>query len=99
MSQLGQPLHAFDREKFRDLRIARLKKPKIHHPRWASAIFLRDLLVMDDKHPLALAGTMGGENSEIDATTSDVCIEAARLIRYRLLKFPPSQISSGVTSI
>lgn len=80
MLELGQPLHAFDREKISgDLRIARLKNAQKFTTLDGQVrdISAEDLLVMDDKHPLALAGTMGGENSEIDATTSEVCIEAA----------------------
>jgi phenylalanyl-tRNA synthetase beta chain len=37
-----------------------------------------DLMVCDDKSPLALAGTMGGQSSEISESTTDIALEAVR---------------------
>jgi phenylalanyl-tRNA synthetase beta chain len=88
MLELGQPLHAFDRSKISGgIHIRRAEKT-------ASLVTLDgqtrnlnsdDLLVADDSGPLALAGTMGGEFSEISPTTNAIVIEAAR--------FEPASIS------
>jgi phenylalanyl-tRNA synthetase beta chain len=37
-----------------------------------------DLMVCDDKQPLALAGTMGGQSSEISESTTEIALEAVR---------------------
>jgi phenylalanyl-tRNA synthetase beta chain len=81
MLELGQPLHAFDRDKIvggMHIRRAGKTQPlktldgqmRILHP--------DDLVVADDVKPLALAGTMGGEDSEVTAKTISLAIEAAR---------------------
>ena len=36
-----------------------------------------DILICDGSGPVALAGVMGGENSEISAATKDVALESA----------------------
>ena len=81
MLELGQPLHAFDRDKV---------SGSLHIRRAAGDAFLTtldgqkreldpdDLVVADDVAPLALAGTMGGESSEVTASTTAIALEAAR---------------------
>ena len=81
MMELGQPLHAFDREKING---------KLHIRRAGSPISFTTLdgqermlapdalLVADDLHPLALAGIMGGLDSEVTSSTTSLAIEAAR---------------------
>ncbi|NDC13364.1 MAG: phenylalanine--tRNA ligase subunit beta, partial [Actinobacteria bacterium] len=80
MMELGQPLHAFDAEKIiGTLRVQRAgkystlttldnQKRKLHKD---------DLLIADDVKPLALAGTMGGLDSEVTSETRRIAIEAA----------------------
>ncbi len=81
MLELGQPLHAFDREKINgSLHIRRANsdvslttldgQERKLHP--------EDLVVADDQEPLALAGTMGGLSSEVTSSTLSLAIEAAR---------------------
>lgn len=81
MLELGQPLHAFDAERIvGTLSIKRaggaLKfvtldgQERTLHP--------DDLMVWDDEQPLALAGTMGGLQSEITSATSRIAVEAVR---------------------
>ena len=81
MLELGQPLHAFDKAKISGgLKIARAGKEqkfttldgvvRTLHP--------EDLMVFDDVAPLALAGTMGGLDSEITDSTTDIALEAVR---------------------
>jgi phenylalanyl-tRNA synthetase beta chain len=81
MLELGQPLHAFDVEKIHG---------SLHIRRADSDIELTtldgqrrklaptNLVVADDKQPLALAGTMGGLHSEVTASSTHLAIEAAR---------------------
>lgn len=80
MLELGQPLHAFDAAKISGkLRVQRAGKfraittlddqvRKLHKD---------DLLIADDVKPLALAGTMGGLDSEVDSSTTRIALEAA----------------------
>ena len=81
MLELGQPLHAFDRSKVvGDLHIRRagtttMLKTLDGQERPLSP---DDLLVADDLHALALAGTMGGASSEVTAQTTSIALEAAR---------------------
>ncbi|MBI3429066.1 MAG: phenylalanine--tRNA ligase subunit beta, partial [Actinobacteria bacterium] len=81
MMELGQPLHAFDREKINGrLHIRRAGSPISFTTLDGQERMLaaEDLLVADDLHPLALAGTMGGLDSEVTLSTRSLAIEAAR---------------------
>jgi phenylalanyl-tRNA synthetase beta chain len=81
MLELGQPLHAFDRAQIEgSLHIRRAGKTKTFTTLDGQERILspEDLLVADDAKALALAGTMGGANSEVGGTTTCLAIEAAR---------------------
>ena len=79
--ELGHPLHAFD--------LARLRGPKIVARRARSGETLRTLdgfdralnpdhlVIADAERAVALAGIMGGEESEISSATTDVLLESA----------------------
>ena len=81
LHEVGQPLHAFD--------LAHLGGQKIIVRRAQAGEKLKtldgverelqpDMLVIADaERPVALAGIMGGEESEISSTTTDVLIESA----------------------
>ncbi len=81
MLELGQPLHAFDAAKIKgSLHIRRADRENEFktldgQQRKLSAT---NLLVADDAQALALAGTMGGLDSEVTESTSSLAIEAAR---------------------
>ena len=81
MLDLGNPLHAFDRREVQDDTIV---------VRWATEgevfttldaaprnLTSRDLLIGDGARGVALAGIMGGENSEIRDDTRSMILEAA----------------------
>src|SRR5512142_128506 len=81
LQELGQPLHAFD--------LARLHGPEIRVRTAApgETIVTLDgekrtltpdmLVIADAAHPVAVAGVMGGEHSEVTAETRDVLLECA----------------------
>lgn len=81
MLELGQPLHAFDAEKIHGgLSIKRAGSVQKFTTLDGQERTLDpdDLMVWDDQKPLALAGTMGGLESEITETTSRIAVEAVR---------------------
>src|SRR5262245_33546512 len=81
LHELGQPLHAFDFEKLGGHRIVvRRAAPgeKLKTLDGVERTLTGDMLVIADaEKPVALAGIMGGEDSEISARTTDVLIESA----------------------
>jgi phenylalanyl-tRNA synthetase beta chain len=81
LHELGQPLHAFDFEKLGGRRIVvRRATPgeKLKTLDGIERTLSADMLVIADaEKPVALAGIMGGEDSEISTRTTDVLIESA----------------------
>lgn len=81
LHETGQPLHAFDLRKLSGHRIiVRRASPgeKLRTLDGVDRIFDSQMLVIADaERPVALAGIMGGEDSEISASTMDVLIESA----------------------
>lgn len=81
MLELGQPLHAFDftRLEGREIQVRRAKAGERFVTLDGREHVLEEgmLLICDGSRPVALAGLMGGLNSEVEAATSQVLIEAA----------------------
>ena len=87
MLETGQPLHAFDYDKF--ITIGGTDSPKIivRAAREGEKITLiddteielntNDIVITSNDIPVALAGAMGGKNTEIDANTKRILIESA----------------------
>ena len=79
--ELGQPLHAFD--------LAKVQGGAVHVRRAADGESLTtldeearelhpdDLVIADAERAIALAGVMGGANSEVSGETTDILIESA----------------------
>jgi len=96
MLEYGNPLHAFDATKIRKDEYGRHKivvrlSEKEEKIRTLDGE-IRDLpegllVIADEKEPIAVAGIMGGENSEISEETSTVILESAT--------FNPSLIRKG----
>jgi phenylalanyl-tRNA synthetase beta chain len=90
MLELGQPLHGFD--------LARVAGPAVVVRRAKDGEQLRtldgaernldanDLLICDAERPIALAGVMGGETSEVSGDTGDVLLESAYFTRGGVLQ-------------
>ena len=78
--ELGQPLHAFDLNKLNgdiEVRFARAgEKIKLLNEQ---VVDLKDdmLVIADNKGPVALAGVMGGADSTVGDTTTDIFLESA----------------------
>jgi len=81
LHECGQPLHAFDLDKLNENKIV-VKSTK------SETVFttldskerklpLNTLMICDGKYEVAIAGVMGGENSEITETTKNILIESA----------------------
>jgi phenylalanyl-tRNA synthetase beta chain len=81
MLELGQPLHAFDYHSLRDNRIeVRVAEGDDIFKTLdgeARKLVGGDILICDGSGPVAIAGIMGGENSEITENTKDIALESA----------------------
>lgn len=81
MLELGQPLHAFDYHSLSDKRIeVRVARDDTMF-RTLDGVDRKlvngDILICDGSGPVAIAGIMGGENSEITEGTKDIALESA----------------------
>ncbi len=82
MLGLGSPLHAYDLGKLRNgarilVRRARAGEEIRTLDDTLRRLDPRDLVITDGDSPVALAGIMGGLETEVDDTTTDVLLEAA----------------------
>jgi phenylalanyl-tRNA synthetase beta chain len=80
MLELGQPMHAFDRERVSGpivVRRARAGERLTTLDGADRALDPDDLLITDDSGPIGLAAVMGGASTEIGDATTDVLLEAA----------------------
>lgn len=77
----GQPLHAFDLGGLSGRKIivrrAHTGEPIKTLDSVARTLSDHDLVIADEAQPVAVAGVMGGENSEVRSATTDVLLEAA----------------------
>ncbi|WP_324281542.1 phenylalanine--tRNA ligase subunit beta [Cyanobacterium aponinum UTEX 3221] len=83
----GQPLHAFDREKLYHIansqeltigvRFANDKETLTTLDGQKRDLQAQNLVITANNHPVALAGVMGGEDSEVDDNTQNIILEAA----------------------
>jgi phenylalanyl-tRNA synthetase beta chain len=81
LHELGQPLHAFDLAKLTENRIVVRRAAKGETIKTLDGIDRKldseMLIIADATEPVAIAGVMGGEESEISQATTDVLIESA----------------------
>ncbi len=86
MYECGQPLHAFDLAKLAGgkvvVRRALTGEPIALIDGTTHTLTDSDLVITDGKKPVALAGIMGGAESEIGDETSDVFLESAQFDQY-----------------
>ena len=105
MLETGQPLHAFDYDKF--IAIGGTDQPKILVRRAKEGEKLtllddtvvelneNDIVITSNDVPVALAGAMGGKNTEIDENTKRILLESATFSLYNLRK---TQMAHGIFS-
>lgn len=80
MIEVGQPLHAFDLDRLAGpgIVVRRSKKgEKFVTLDGVERLLDNDLLICDVEKPVALAGVMGGLNSEVIETTTSILLESA----------------------
>jgi phenylalanyl-tRNA synthetase beta chain len=81
MLALGSPLHAFDQTKLAEGRIVVRRATPNEEIRTLDGTIRvltpEDLVIADAVRPVAIAGIMGGEDSEVTDETTDVLLEAA----------------------
>src|SRR4051794_23782308 len=89
MLALGNPLHAFDFATLRGgivVRRARAGEKMRTLDGVERALDPRDLLIADHERPVAIAGIMGGEETEVTDGTTEVLLEAANFEPVSLLE-------------
>jgi len=90
MLALGNPLHAFDYAKLAEGRIVVRRAKKGEELRTLDGELRKlereDLLIADGKRAIALAGIMGGEETEITEATTDVLLEAANFDAHTIFR-------------
>ena len=101
----GQPLHAFDYDKF--VKVGGKEKPEIvvRLARDGEKLVLLDdaevvlnhddIVICSGETPVALAGAMGGKSTMVDDTTRNIIIESATFSLYNMRK---TQMAHGIFS-
>jgi phenylalanyl-tRNA synthetase beta chain len=90
MLALGNPLHAFDYAKLAGGRIVVRRARSGEELRTLDGVQRKlepyDLMIADAERSVALAGIMGGEETEIGEATTDVLLEAANFEPYTIFR-------------
>ncbi len=90
MRELGQPMHAFDGQFLEGNKIvvrrAKAGEKIVTLDENEFELTTDNLVICDGAKPVALAGIMGGLNSEIRDTTTTVTFEAAKFMRDNIRK-------------
>ncbi|MFA5420737.1 MAG: phenylalanine--tRNA ligase subunit beta [Patescibacteria group bacterium] len=79
MLETGQPLHAFDADYLDEIivRTANKNEKIVTLDDVERSLNENDLIIANSKEAVAIAGVMGGKNSEINNTTSSIVLEVA----------------------
>jgi phenylalanyl-tRNA synthetase beta chain len=81
LHEIGQPLHAFDLDKLNGKKI--VVRSAGNDTKFTTLdskernLQSKDLMICDAKKAVAIAGVMGGENSEVTESTKNILIESA----------------------
>ncbi len=84
--ELAQPMHAFDGDLVRAIRVAHAGSVStfVTLDGQERQLFPEDLLIWDQRQPVALAGIMGGLATEVRPTTRRVLLESANFKASRI---------------
>ncbi len=79
MLDLGQPMHAFDADKVDRIEVARAKEGEKFRTLdgFERTLMANDLMIQCGGKSIALAGVMGGENTEVSTGTTKLLLESA----------------------
>lgn len=81
MLEFGQPLHAFDLRRIESgsIRVGAAKEQRDFTLLSGDTVQIEpgDIIIWDGDRPIALAGIMGGLNSQIEADTTSIVLESA----------------------
>lgn len=101
----GQPLHAFDYDKFVAIGGTNTPRILVRLARDGEKLTLldekevelntSDIVICSNDTPVALAGAMGGKSTEVDDTTRSIILESATFSLYNLRK---TQMVHGIFS-
>lgn len=89
MYEIGQPMHAFDRDKLTGTTI------KVAPPTQTQFVTLDnkeieltvdDITIQDEKDNLAIAGVKGGKKAEVDSNTKNIILESANFFPVKVRK-------------
>ena len=89
LHDIGQPLHAFDRDKLFgtiSVRNAKQKEELVTLDNQKRILDETDLVITDNDKPIALAGVMGGFDSEVTPDTKNLLIESAYFDKVSIMK-------------
>ena len=90
MLALGNPLHAFDRTSLAGDRIVVRRAARGEKLRTLDGVEReldeRDLVIADAERAIALAGIMGGEETEVRDSSTEILLEAANFEPFGLLR-------------
>ena len=90
MLELGQPLHAFDMQRLAGpgivVRRAEVGERLFTLDGVERELSEEDLLICDLEGPVAIAGIMGGQSSEVSDSTTDVLLESASFTRTGVIR-------------
>ena len=89
LHDIGQPLHAFDRDKLFgtiSVRFAKDNEKLKTLDEQERMLTSEDLIITDNDNPIALAGVMGGYDTEVTDTTTNLLIESAYFDKVSIMK-------------
>jgi phenylalanyl-tRNA synthetase beta chain len=94
MIQTGQPLHAYDYDKVKALSVGDKPSIVVRNPRTGERITLLNgkeidprqeaIMIATNDKLIGVGGVMGGAETEVDATTRNIIIEAATFDMYSI---------------
>ena len=86
MLELGQPMHAFDGDIVKKIEVYNLNNDLKFKTLDSAERLLKKgcMVIATNDEPVAIAGIMGGENSEVTDKTTSVLIESANFDSYKV---------------